>query len=75
MKSLKITFVTLFLVLALAVPSLAGSGAAPSYMVYPGHVQSVDWNPALLGMSPNRFDLHLDLVDLGLWTNAWTPAR
>lgn len=71
----KITLYSLLLVLFLTVPSLAGGGTVPSFMVYPGNVQSVDWNPALLGMSPHTYDIHLNIADVNVWTNAWTAEQ
>ncbi len=75
MKLIKTATVTCLLLILLAAPSLAGSGTAPSFLVYPGNVQSVDWNPAMQGINPYNSDFHLSLIEGNVWLNAWTAAQ
>ncbi len=67
----RLILISIILLLVL-IPGVVQGESPKSLMVFPGNIQSLEWNPALLAVSPYRFQLHMDVVDFNLWTNAWT---
>lgn len=63
----------IILLVGLSSSSHAGGEIPGAFLAFPGDVASIDWNPAILGVSPYMFQAVLNPMNMNLWTNAWTP--